>query len=199
MRKPFVPLLAFIAMVAISPVAAQDEPEDEYIPAYTIGDQILSINLGLFFPLFYTGGDGAQDANLSLGGTGHLRWSSFVSDTVSVGGEFGGMFAFTPNRRTLFMIPLVARSTYYIRRYPFEFPLSVAAGVNFSRLEENFKSDMIIMPGAGFYWNQSLEWAFGFDVRYWWIPQIYRGPSPPADATRFGNFMSVTASVLYHF
>ncbi len=197
-RLPAVILLFAITLSALP--AQEEEPvtEEDFIPTYTVGDQILSINLGLFIPLFYSGA-GVQDANLTLGGTGHLRWSSFLSNNWSVGGEFGGMFAFTPNRNTLFMIPVAARTTYYVRSYPFEFPLSIAAGLNFSRFEENFKTDVILMPGAGFYWNYNSEWSFGADARYWWVPQIYRGPEPPADDTRYGNFLSVTASVLYHF
>jgi hypothetical protein len=58
------------------------------VPTYTLGDQILSMNLGLFIPLFYTGGpDGLQDANLSLGGTGHLAWSAFLNNNLAVGGS----------------------------------------------------------------------------------------------------------------
>lgn len=198
--------LIVLALLMAVPVAAQeqDDPSSEgdegFVPTYTLGDQLLSINLGALFPLFYTGGpDGIQDANLTLGGTGHLMWSSFINNNFAVGGEFGGMFAFTPNQNTLFMIPLAARATYFLRAYPFEFPLSLAAGINFSRFGENFKTDFIAMPGAGFYWNFSTEWAFGVDVRYWWVPQIYSGPEPPAEASRFGNFLSSTLSVLYRF
>ncbi|MEX2442257.1 MAG: hypothetical protein WD492_01535 [Alkalispirochaeta sp.] len=177
-----------------------DQPEEEFIPTYALGDQLLSLNLGMLFPLFYSGGaDGIEDANLTLGGTGHLMWSSFLNNNLAVGGEFGGMFAFTPNRNTLFMIPLAARVSYFLRSYPFEFPLTLAAGINFSRFRENFKVDPIVIPGAGFYWNYNTEWAFGVDVRYWWIPQWYSGPEPPSEDTRYGNFLGTTLSVLYRF
>lgn len=161
---------------------------------------MLSLNLGTIFPLFYTGGPGGyEDANLTVGGTGHLQWSAFLNNNWAVGGEFGGMFAFTPNQNTLFMIPLATRLTYFLRAYPFEFPLSLAAGINFSRFEENFKSDPILIPGIGAYWNYNTEWAFGLDLRWWWVPQIYTGPTPPSDDTRFGNFLASTLSVMYRF
>jgi hypothetical protein len=192
-------------MLLIAPLAAQEaEPESppdeeaEFVPTYSTGDQMLSLNLGLFIPLFYTG-DGVRDANLTLGGTGHLVWSSFVNNNLAIGGEFGGMFAFTPNQNTLFMIPLAARLSYFLRSYPFEFPLTFAAGINFSRFGENFKTDPILIPGVGFYWNYTIEWAFGLDVRYWWVPQIYQGPEPPSSDSRFGNFLATTLSVLYRF
>jgi hypothetical protein len=197
-----------LGVVLGAPLVAQEggeaeeptAPSERFVPTYALGDQILSMNLGLFIPLFYSGGpDGVEDANLSLGGTGHLAWSAFVNNNLAVGGEFGGMFAFTPNRNTLFMIPLAARATWFFRSYPFEFPISLAAGVNFSRFRENFKTDPIVIPGAGFYWNLSTEWAFGFDARYWWVPQVYSGPEPASDETRFGNFLATTLSVLYRF
>ncbi len=201
--------IALCIIGTISPVFSQngetapEEPaqaEEDFVPTYGLGDQLLSLNLGMLFPLFYTGGpDGMEDANLTLGGTGHLMWSSFLTNDFAVGGEFGGMFAFTPNRNTLFMIPLAARASYFLRAYPFEFPLTLAAGINFSRFRDNFKIDPIVIPGAGFYWNYNAEWAFGLDLRYWWVPQVYSGPEPPSEDTRFGNFLGSTLSVLYRF
>lgn len=198
----------FLLLAPVTGIFAQEteEPEtppaeeEQFEPTYTRGDQLISLNLGLMVPLFYFGGpDGAQSANLSLGGTGHLLWSSFLNNNLAIGGEFGGMFAFTPNHNTLFMIPLAARVSYFLRSYPFEFPLTLAAGVNFSRFGDNFKTDPIVIPGVGFYWNYTVEWAFGFDVRYWFVPQIYRGPEPPSEDTRVGNFLATTLSVFYRF
>ena len=191
---------AFALLIPAIPVTAQ-EPVDEFEPTYGMGDQMLSLNLGLFIPLFFAGGpDGIEDANLSLGGTGHLLWSAFLTNEIALGGEFGGMFAFTPNRNTLYMIPLAARITYFLRAYPYEFPLSIAAGMNFSRFGESFKIDPIVIPGVGFYWNLNTEWAFGLDARYWWVPQIYTGQSEvDSSENRFGNFLATTLSVLYRF
>lgn len=181
------------------PVSAQEnggEPEEEFIPTYSMGDQILSLNLGLFIPLFFTGSpEGVTKTQLTVGGTGFLRWSSFIANNWSVGGEFGGMFAYTPQENTLFMIPVLARTTYYFRFYPFEIPVGMAMGIDFVRYEENSHTDLILMPATGLYWNYDAEWAFGLDAKYWWQPQIYS----TADETRYGNFLGVTASVLYHF
>lgn len=174
--------------------------EDEFVPTYGIGDQMISLNLGLFIPLFFSGGDGIQGTNLSLGGTGHLAWSGFLTDQLAIGGEFGGMFAFSPNGNPLYMVPLAARLTYFLRRFPFEFPLTLAAGISFNSFNESFKVDPIVIPGVGAYWNLNTEWAFGIDLRYWWVPQLYLGQSEiSTDDTRFGNFLATTASVLYRF
>lgn len=201
-RQPIALVIAVfvLAFFPVSGLVAQEDDAD-FEPTYGLGDQMLSLNLGLFIPLFFAGGpDGIEDANLSLGGTGHLLWSAFLTNEITVGGEFGGMFAFTPNRNTLYMIPLAARATYFLRAYPWEFPLSIAAGMNFSRFEESFKIDPIVIPGIGFYWNMNTEWAFGLDARYWWVPQFYTDQSEvPSSDNRFGNFLATTLSVLYRF
>lgn len=190
----------FLALILPSRAYGQ-EPGAEFVPTYSLGDQIISLNLGMFIPLFFSGGDdGIQDTNLSIGGTGHLMWSGFLSSNFAIGGEFGGMFSFSPNGNPLYMIPLAARGTYFIRRYPFEFPISLATGVTFTSYNESFKIDPIIIPGAGVHWSLNPEWSFGFDVRYWLVPQIYlSGRDIPTSDNRLGNFLSTTASVLYRF
>lgn len=190
----------FLALILPSPAYGQ-EPGAEFVPTYSLGDQIISLNLGMFIPLFFAGGDdGIQYTNLSVGGTGHLMWSGFLSSNFAIGGEFGGMFSFSPNGNPLYMIPLAARGTYFIRRYPFEFPISLATGVTFTSYNESFKIDPIIIPGAGVHWSLNPEWSFGFDVRYWLVPQIYlSGREIPTSDNRLGNFLSTTASVLYRF
>jgi hypothetical protein len=203
--------LALLLLLVTAPfTAAQEEPPTEeappveaperFVPSYALGDQLLAINLGMFIPLFFYGGpDGVEETQLSLGGTGSLHWSAFLNNSMAVGIEGGGMFALTPNRRNLFMLPLMARFTYFLRSYPWEFPLYLGAGINFSRLEESFKVDPILKPGFSVLWNYNAEWAFGVNVSYWWVPQIYRGPDPPSEDSRYGNFMDVTFSALYHF
>ncbi|MFP4330467.1 MAG: TP0733 family outer membrane beta-barrel protein [Alkalispirochaetaceae bacterium] len=202
-------ILVFFLLLAPVVMGQEDSPPDaeppagepdRFVPTYALGDQLLAINLGMFIPLFFYGGpSGLEDTQLTLGGTGSIHWSSFLNNNMAVGIEGGGMFALTPNRRTLFMLPLMARYTYFLRAFPWEFPIHIAGGVNFSRLEENFKVDPIVKPGFSVLWNYNAEWAFGANFSYWWVPQIYRGPDPPSDQSRYGNFMDVTLSAVYHF
>ncbi|POR05256.1 hypothetical protein AU468_01850 [Alkalispirochaeta sphaeroplastigenens] len=201
-RHVLVLVLSLALALAAAPGTARAQEDDEdFQPTYGRGDQMISMNLGLFIPLFFAGGpDGIKDANLTLGGTGHLMWSGFLTNEIALGGELGGMFAYTPNRNALYMIPLAMRLTYFFRAYPFEFPLSIAAGMNFSRFDGAFKIDPIVMPGVGAYWNMNSEWAFGVDLRYWWVPQFYNHVSDVSNEdNRFGNFMSTTMSILYRF
>jgi hypothetical protein len=85
------------------------------------------------------------------------------------------------------------------RFYPFEVPLSISAGINFTRLSDHFQILPIMKPGASFYWNYDYEWGFGLNLIWWWTPNVYFGPTPSSSQTRFGNFLEITLSAMYHF
>lgn len=196
-------LLILAGMFLTAPIYAQEEepespPEDIFVPTYSLGDQTLTITLGVMIPLFYTGA-GVQNTNLTLGGIGSLQWNSYLNNNMTLGGELGGTFLFTPNMRTLFIVPLTIRYAYIFRAYPFEFPVYLGAGVSMSRLEGDTKFDPILKPGASFYWNYNTQWAFGLNAVYWMIFQFYRGPEPPRGDSRIGNFLETTLSAVYRF
>ena len=189
-----------IALLAAGTLSAQDQEDELFVPTYSLGDQLLRINLGLFVPLFFAGADGVAPANLTLGGVGSIGWASYLSNEVTLGVEIGGSFSLTPNRRALFLVPIAAQASYIFRAYPFEFPVTAALGINFSRLGELLKVDPFLKAGGSFYWNYSTQWAFGANLYYWFIPQIYTaGSTPGPEATRLGNFLDITLSALYRF
>ncbi len=204
--KKSVLILLILQFCLISPClsAQEEEPpaEEENIDfMYSLGDQIFTIKAGLFFPLFFMSPDlNFASTNLSMGGVGSLEWGAFVTNNISLGGEFGGMFAFSPNDRILYMMPLTFKVSYYFRKYPFEFPLFCGAGITFNSIDDSFHLDFILKPGASAIWNFNSEWAFGFNLVYWWVPQLYTGNGKvQADHTRFGNFLETTLSALFHF
>ncbi len=193
--------MAVLILIAATAFAQSPEDEEIFVPTYSLGDQTLSINLGLFVPLFITGGpDGITGPNLTVGGVGSIAWGSHITNEFKVGVEVGGSFSFTPNRRALFLVPITAESSYVFQAYPFEFPVTLGLGMSFARLEEDLKLDPFIRPGGGAYWNYSSQWAFGANVRYWIIPQIYseRSVAGPSES-RIGNFLEISLSALYRF
>jgi hypothetical protein len=197
--RPLILAVLLLFVIALPSVYAASIAESNQ-PYYTLGNQMLSINGGLFIPLFFQALDGkVAKTNLSLGGVGSLQWSTYLNNNMTLGLEGGGMFAFSPNSRSLFMLPVTTRYAYILRAYPFEFPLSIAAGVNFTKLDNSFQILPILKPGASVYWNYSYEWAFGLNLIYWWTPNIYFGPEPPSSDSRFGNFLEISLSALYHF
>ena len=205
LNKKLIILLTLLIFISVPIFAASDDEDDDdrdtYVESFTMGDQMFFINGGVFIPLFFF--DRSCDfskTNLTLGGTGSLCWQVFLSNHISVGGELGGMFALSPNKRVLYMIPLTAKATYWFRFYPFEIPISLGLGANLSILEYAAHIDFIAKPSVGFYWNFNEEWAFGANATYWFVPQIYSGSGlVESGHSMFGNFMDVTLSVLFRF
>ncbi|MBO7429620.1 MAG: hypothetical protein J6U56_01220 [Spirochaetia bacterium] len=205
LNKKLILLLALSVLISGSLFAASDDDEeddrDTYVESYSLGDQMFYINGGVFIPLFFFDKSGeVMETNLTLGGTGSLCWQVFLSNHVSLGAELGGMFALSPNKRVLYMIPLTIKASYWFRFYPFEIPISLGLGGNLSMLDEAAHIDFIAKPSVGFYWNFNEEWAFGANATYWFVPQIYSGSGKVSSShSMFGNFMDVTLSVLFRF
>ena len=199
--KRYLVCLVLLLCIVFGVAAQEPENEEDFEPIYTLGDQKLSINLGLFVPLFFTGSaEGVQSANLTVGGVGSIAWASYLNSAMSVGAEVAGSFSFTPNTRSLFLLHFAGTYTYTLRSYPFEFPLHMALGMSIARPEESTKIDPIVKPGVSFYWAYNSQWSFGVNTKYWWIPQIYTDRSEvPSSDTRFGNFLEISLSALYHF
>lgn len=191
----------FFSSVITAQENEQPENNETYDYMYDLGDQIFTIKAGLIFPLFFSSPDfDFSSTNLSMGGAGSLEWSTFINSKVTLGGEFGGMFAFSPNDRILYMMPLTFKVSYYFRKYPFEFPVYCGAGITFNSIDDAFHLDLILKPGASVIWNLNSEWGFGFNLVYWWVPQLYSGRGDvPSSHTRFGNFLETTFSSLFHF
>ncbi|MFP4483480.1 MAG: TP0733 family outer membrane beta-barrel protein [Spirochaetaceae bacterium] len=198
-------MLLAVAMLLVAPAFAQDEPQpapiqerDEFLPQFELGDQMITTGVGMLFPLFFSGGtEGVAETNLSLGGIGSLRWASYLNNDMSIGGEVSGSFSLSPNGRVLYLVPLSVRYTYYLRSYPFEFPLHIGLGTSVSRLDTSTKVDPAILGGVEALWNYDSQWAFGLRAQYWLIPQIYFGGDLDGE-NRLGNFLSLTAIARYH-
>jgi hypothetical protein len=197
-------ILAVLVGCAVS-AAAQDSPapppKGEAKPAasaYGLGDQTLSISLGPLVPLFYLApGGSTATANLTLGGGGSLAWMAYLTGAVKVGVEIGGEFAFSrPNLNLLLMMPILVRAEYAFTIYPFEVPLSLAAGMNIVKYGDLRNIDLLFKPGAGVLYIYDSKWSFGLNLAWWVDLQFY--PTDPSQA-RVGNFLEVSFSALYHF
>ena len=191
-------LLLFILLGGLTiPAFSQEE-----ISPYDKGDQIFAINAGLFIPLFFQDLDGAIEpagGHIGVGGMLSLEWGIFLNRNITLGFDVGGVFASTVSDSTLLMIPITAKISYIPRIFPFEFPIFLEAGVNLLKLDTLFCPAAIIKPGAAFQWNYNRDWTFGLNAKYWWVPEIYSEASGLAEQSRFGNFLEVTLSALYHF
>jgi|GEM_PF-656413 len=192
----FIFLLLFSGLVYSK---GNKEAEEIIAPVYGLGDQMFEINAGLFIPLFFQATDGSTSStNLSLGGGGSLGWSAFLAQQFSLGAELGGMFNISPLKRVLIHIPITAKIGYMFRVYPVDIIPRFSTGIVFTKLQEELYVGPILKPGVTAVYNINTEWAVGLNVMYWWLPQFYTDEDLKDD-TRFGNFLEVSLSGVYHF
>jgi len=199
-------IFLFFSMLAY----AQENPEDKNpakskIDYHLLGDQVFGINAGLFVPLFFNNpsldwgdSDAFKSTNLSLGGFGSLYYGAYLNNNVQLGMEIGAIFSGSPNKHNFYMVPITFRGTYefQLKGNLFTVPLYLGAGINMTSYQSSFNVELILKPGAGFYWNFNSNWSFGTNMTYWWVPQIYPNESR---YNRIGNFMDVSLTAMYHF
>ena len=210
--------LLLVGVLALPPAAmAQDQGEDGgatvaegeplAVPRYGFGDSTLAMRLGIALPLFLLASeevetpDGERDsvlpANLSVVGSAAVNWNVYLDESFTIGAELGGGLGIDINDALWYMVPILVRGGYVISLPQMEIPLSAGLGAVVMRLVDNTRVAFALQPGAGFLWRATPDWSFGATIEYWfsWEP-------PWADANDphfFANFVSATATAVYHF
>jgi len=203
--------LLFVTNLAFSQTEVVELDPNEVILTRTLGDQTFSFSLGPFLPLFsYNPNNGestpligsTSDPRLSLGALAVLRWGAFVNPILNLGVDLSWGFNIGANGDLFSQFaPVSARLSTYLRSGVWEFPIHVALGMNLM----SYKTTTIITPlvktGVSALWNGSGDWAFGVNLMYWWIPELYGNAtgSPGPSNNRFGNFLEISLSALYNF
>jgi hypothetical protein len=202
-KKLIIVLLAALLFFYLSAgsVFAQEAPEEEPVEepfiVYSLGQQTLSISAGLFVPLFLQSFDWEYaKTNLKLGAAGSLQWGIHLSNNWMTGLEVGGVLSKDINDASFFMLPITAKVGYIIHFFPFEFPIFVGTGLNIVKLEDVLNLTWIIKPGFSSIWKYNINWGFGLNVVYWWVPQFW---SDDHNKGRMGNFLELTLTAQYNF
>ncbi len=184
-----------------------DEGEELVVPRYGFGDSTLAMRLGIALPLFLLATDEVDipdgeesnvlPVNLSVVGTAAINWNVYLNDSFTIGAELGGGLAVDINDALWYMVPILVRGGYVISLPQMEIPISAGLGAVVMRLVDSTRVAFALQPGAGFLWRATPDWSFGATIEYWfsWEP-------PWADANDphfFGNFVSATATAVYHF
>ena len=195
--------------------ASEDPPPEEgpFIPQFrtnsrSLGDKSFAITAGIYIPLFtvllhdWPGGGydaGVYPPKLTAGGSGSLAFSVYLSSNLKLGLQLAGAFSPDINRNFLYVVPVTLKASWEFHPGPrFSIPLHLAAGVSMTTWKaDNFRADMILRPGFGFYFDWSLEWSFGIDFTYWFIPQT--GGLAKQHERSIGNFMDISLTAEYHF
>lgn len=206
-KKLIIVLLAALLFVHLSAgtVFAQneqpeEEPAGEPFTVYSLGQQTLAISAGLFIPLFFQSfpifSPTYESTNVKLGAAISLQWSIHLNNNWLTGIEVGGALSKDINDAAFFMLPITAKVGYIIHFFPFEFPIYLGTGLNIVKLEDVLNLTWIIKPGFSSIWKYNINWGFGLNVVYWWVPQFW--PDDP-DEARMGNFLELTLTAQYNF
>ena len=197
-------MIAVLLLTLSAGVFAQDvyDPEDEYLATqYSLGDQMFSIHLGAIFPMINWAPSSSKfiDPNLSVGGSGYLEWSAFVNSHLSIGGNIGSSFMYTPADDILLLIPITVVTTWTFQVYPFDIPVFARTGINFTKRKPETFVGPILQLGSGFYWNMNSSWAFGARLTYTMLPVFFGSDSNRTNQNRIGNYAELHFGAVYHF
>ena len=214
MLKKYILIAASLLMLTQGFLSAQEGPPQDVpsVPRFrtnsrSLGDKSFAITAGLYLPLFTVllhdwpgaGYDaGVHPPKLSPGGTGALTFSFYLSPNLKLGIQLAGAFSADINRNFLYLVPVTIKGSWEFHPGPrFSIPIHLAAGISMNTWKtDNFRVDMILRPGFGFYFDWSLEWSFGIDFTYWFIPQT--SLEKPQERS-IGNFMDISLTAEYHF
>jgi len=178
--------------------AAPIAPAADQGGGYSLGDQVLSINAGLFVPLFLAGGSPTiGTTNLSIGGVGSIDWGAYIAPSWRIGAAIGGTFTFDPNWTALLMVPITAKLSYLIDFYPWEVPITMAVGMNIVKYSADSTIDFLMKPGTGLFWAYNSSWSFGVNLNYWFDTQFIHGTLSGGAVA--GNFLEISLCALYHY
>lgn len=189
-------LLALLLVLSAPLLPAQDDT-GEALAIYSLGQVSMSLNAGMFIPLFIQSfsGDYAK-SNLRLGAVGSLQLGVHLDNHWLLGTEVAGMYVKDIRDNPLLMLPITLKGSYFFHIFPFEIPVYLGAGINLMKLADQRQIDFILKPGFSSYWKYSSAWAFGMNFVYWLDFQSWK---EDPDKARMGNFLEISLSAKYNF
>jgi hypothetical protein len=208
--RPFFSCVILLMILGLSPLAAQEEWEDEpgegevpieedwtgFVPSlYSLGDQTFNISLGIAVPSFFVSDGNYLARNMTLGGTGALSYDFYLGAHLFAGFEVQGMFAGTTGKHMIYMIPINLRIGYQFVIKRFEVPLSLGLGLVPQKFLGFDNLSFFMKPRAAVFFRFNPDWSFGLNTAWWWVPQSSKDPPN----TVHGHFFEATLAARYHF
>jgi hypothetical protein len=193
-------LSMILAVLSLTLLNAQDANPEAVALEYNMkGDQYMSIQLGLMFPMFYLDmspddfdGNYISDTNLSLGASFFLSYSGYINGHWHVGIEAGSMMASSPNENQFYMVPLLIQGAYDLDiNSTTSIPISLSAGVNLISYLDNFQVAPMLKPSIGINYRYDSLYTFCFNYNYWFVPEY----SQDSQYNVIGNFSEFSLSV----
>lgn len=199
MKSRFVIVSALLLLVL--PLWAQDKAGDQdyFGGLHKKGSQLISLSTGANIPLFILPADPdpTEVTPLNVGASFSLSYQYFVANRVSLGGSLTGAFNGTVGGRSLFLAPIAAHVGYWWGKTPMEYTVGLDAGMNIMRLSGDGMITPFAKLGVGVFHQIGNAWSLGGQTYWWFIPEIHTGTY--SDLTRYGNFLEISVSAVYHF
>jgi hypothetical protein len=176
---------------------------NRFIPdKYTMGDQTITISLGMAFPAVFAHDGKPITHNITppIGINLSLAYTYFLGPNLFIGGEIGFLTLFTLSKNALFFIPFGIRGGWQFTLGRFEFPLFATIGVVPQRYLDFGYFGMYLKGTTQAYFRYNPNWSFGLSADWGWYPQWplkdgKRAPEYDIDA----HIIGVTLSARYHF
>jgi hypothetical protein len=197
-------LLAIVCglIVFIGPLWAQQTETTKtkaVIESQQKGSQAILLAVGVNVPLFILPADAqaTQNNTLGVGAAFGLQYQYFLFDHVSLGGSLFGSFATTLAGQSLFVAPISAHAAYWWGGAPMEYTAGLDLGMTVMRLSGDGMLTPFAKLGAGAYYKLDSSWSLGGQANVWFIPELHVGDY--SNLTRYGAFLDVSVSAVYHF
>lgn len=192
-------LLVFTAMLPVSLTAEENQEETSY--RYDTGDNLFFFSAGPYLPLFVLAPNSDPffrdiTDNSYLGGNASMGFEAFLNHSISLGVELGYTFSYAKNGNLYTAVPLNGTISYYLLSGDLDIPLTLGAGIIYNSYDDrSYLSPLYLRPEIGMIWNFNDNWGLGFDLGYWFVPEIYFGAN--ASETAISNSASMKLTLQY--
>jgi len=198
--------LFFILFFGLSALLfAQDDSEPDVEPdwnmvpnnLYSRGDQLMSLSLGVGFPILFINDGEEKDHNIDppVGGSGTISYSYYLNSYLFTGGEANLLFFSTIGGNTVYIISFGAKVGTQLILGKFEFPIFLGLGASIQTYLDFGYFGYYMKAGVSAFFRATNQWSFGLTSSFCWYPEWTDDPSKNID----GFFVDVTLTARYHF
>jgi len=204
MKQRSIAIICACALVASAmPLwAQQDETKkttQTVIETQRAGSQTIALSVGGNIPLFIlpVDAEATETSTLGVGASFGLQYQYFIANHISLGGSLFGSFATTLAGESLFIAPISAHVGYWWDAAPMEYTAGMDLGMTVMRLSGDGMLTPFAKLGGGAFYKIDNSWYIGAEGYLWFIPEIHTGSY--SSLTRYGAFVEISASAVYHF